>query len=518
MKLTDVKSIGIVGAGVMGGGIAQAAIIAGYNVVCRDLKDEILESTKDTIINGRFGLRGGVERGKQTQAEMDAAVARLKMTTDVNDLADCDLIIEAIGNTAGGQMENKPLKLKVWEELESVVKKEAVFASNTSVFTIADLAAATERKDRFIGMHFSSPANIMKMTEVVWTEDVTEDVIKLCEDVATRMGKIPVRVRDIPGDTGFVGNRITGVTVREAQQIVEEGVATVDDVNTAMKLGFNWPVGPLESQASTGWQTKVEAKQAAAAPKANLKSIGVVGAGVMGGGISQSLIVSGYNVVCRDLNDEILAKTKDTIINGRFGLKGGVERGKQTQEEMDAALARLKLTTDVNDLEDCDLIIEAIGGGADGAIENKPMKLKVWEELDRVVKPEAVFASNTSAFTIATLAVATKRKEHFVGMHLFSPANIMKLVEVVWTEDTTEDTIKLIEDLARSMGKTPVRVKDVPGDTGFIGNRVMGKARIEAVQIAEEKVATINGINTILKTGWNWPAGPVEDGARSGWE
>jgi len=250
----------------------------------------------------------------------------------------------------------------------------------------------------------------------------------------------------------------------------------------------------------------------------DVKSIGVVGAGVMGGGISQSLILAGYNVVCRDLTDEILERARNTIINGRFGLKGGVERGKQTQAEMDASLARLKLTTDVNDLKDCDLIIEAIGGGADGAIENKPMKLKVWEELESIVKPEAIFASNTSAFTIATLAVATKRKEHFIGMHLFSPANIMKLVEVTYTEDTTEDTIQLIEGLSKSMGKTPIRVKDVPGDTGFIGNRVMNVARAEAQKIVEEGIASIDDVNTAMMLGFNWPVGPLDAGARSGWE
>lgn len=250
----------------------------------------------------------------------------------------------------------------------------------------------------------------------------------------------------------------------------------------------------------------------------DVKSIGIVGAGVMGGGISQSAIIAGYNVVCRDLNDEILAKTKDTIINGRFGLKGGVERGKQTQAEMDAALARLKLTTDVNDLKDCDLIIEAIGGGLDGAIENKPLKLKVWKELDDIVKKEAVFASNTSAFTIADLAVAVDRKDRFIGMHLFSPANIMKLVEVTYTADTAEETIQLIEDLSKSMGKTPVRVKDVPGDTGFIGNRIMTAARKEAQKIVEERIATLDDVNTAMKLGFNWPAGPLEAGARTGWE
>ena len=132
----------------------------------------------------------------------------------------------------------------------------------------------------------------------------------------------------------------------------------------------------------------------------DIKSIGVVGAGVMGGGISQTAILTGYKVICRDLNDEILERTRDTIINGRFGIKGGVERGKQTQEEMDAALARLTLTTKVEDLKNCDLIIEAIGGGDTAALENKPLKLRVWAELDKLVKKESVFASNTSAFTI----------------------------------------------------------------------------------------------------------------------
>ena len=252
----------------------------------------------------------------------------------------------------------------------------------------------------------------------------------------------------------------------------------------------------------------------------DVKSIGVVGAGVMGGGISQSAILAGYKVICRDLTDEILERTRDTIVNGRFGIKGGVERGKQTQEEMDQAMARLTLTTKVEDLKDCDLIIEAIGGGEDGRLENKPLKLKVWAELDKLVKKEAAFASNTSVFTITDLAAATERKERFVGMHLFSPANIMKLVEVTYTADTSEETIKLIEDLSKSMGKTPVRVKDVPGDTGFIGNRVFGAARREAQKIVDEGIATAEDVDTAMMLGFNWPAGPIGMGlgARSGWK
>ena len=252
----------------------------------------------------------------------------------------------------------------------------------------------------------------------------------------------------------------------------------------------------------------------------DLKTIGVMGAGIMGGGISQTAIVAGYKVVCRDLTDEIIAKTKDTIINGRFGLKGGVERGKQTQEQMDQAVANLTLTTKVEDLKDCDLIIEAIGGGEDGALENKPLKLKVFAELDKLVKKDAIFASNTSSFTIADLAEVVERKNLFIGMHWFSPANIMKLVEVIYTPDTPEEVTQVIEGLCQRLGKTSVRVKDVPGDTGFIGNRVMGAARREAMKIVQEEIATAEDVNTAMMLGFNWPAGPLPLGgpsARSGW-
>ena len=255
MKISDIKCIGIVGGGVMGGGIAQAAIVAGYTVILRDLTDEIIAKTKDAIINGRFGLKGGVERGKQTQGEVDQALERLTLTTKVEDLKDCDLIIEAIGGGKDGRIEDKPMKLKVFEELDRIIKKEAVFASNTSMFTITDLAAATNRKNRFIGMHLFSPANIMKVVEVTWTKDVDEEVTKLIEDFSKSMGKTPVRVKDVPGDTGFIGNRVYGAARREAEKIVKEGIATAEDVDTAMMLGFNWPAGPLGMGrgARSGW-------------------------------------------------------------------------------------------------------------------------------------------------------------------------------------------------------------------------------------------------------------------------
>lgn len=240
----------------------------------------------------------------------------------------------------------------------------------------------------------------------------------------------------------------------------------------------------------------------------------------MGGGIGQSAIQAGYNVIIRDLTVEICENTRDTILNSRFGFNNAVQMEKMSEDERDGAMDRLSFTTDVNDLKDCDLIIEAIGGGVDGAIENKPLKLDVWKEMDQIVKADAVFASNTSMFTIADLAEVTNRKDRFIGMHLFSPANIMKLVEVTSTEDTLQEVTDLIVELSKSWGKVPIVLKDVPGDTGFIGNRIMAAVRREALKIVEEGVGTKEDVNLAMTLGFRWPAGPFPQGpnARSGWK
>ena len=256
MKLEDIKCIGILGAGVMGGGIAQCAIQTGKKVIVRDLTDEICDNARDVILNARFGFNKAVELGKMTEEARDKAMSLLSFTTNVEDLKDCDLIIEAIGGGDDGAIENKPLKLKVWAEMDATVKKEAVFASNTSMYTIADLAAVTTRKDRFIGMHLFSPANIMKLVEVTRTGDTTDDVVQLIVDLGESWGKTPITLKDVPGDTGFIGNRIMAAVRKEAMKLIEEGVGTAEDVNLAMTLGFRWPAGPFPQgpNARSGWK------------------------------------------------------------------------------------------------------------------------------------------------------------------------------------------------------------------------------------------------------------------------
>jgi 3-hydroxyacyl-CoA dehydrogenase len=247
----EIKTVGVIGGGVMGSGIAQALAVGGCMVTVRDLNEQLIEKARDTVTDGRYGLNRGVERGKTTREDADAALSRLSFTTSLEDLKDLDLIVEAVP-------EDLDLKKKVFSELDSVVGASTIFASNTSGLAIADIATAlTEaRRPRFIGMHWFSPAPVMKLVEIVRAESTSEETVQAMEGLCDRIGKVSIRVKDAPGRYGFVANRIYFAAVREAQKVLEEGVANVEDINKAMVYGFNWPVGPLAmiEGATKGWQ------------------------------------------------------------------------------------------------------------------------------------------------------------------------------------------------------------------------------------------------------------------------
>lgn len=249
MNADDIKTVGMMGGGVMGGGIAQTFIAAGYKTIVRDLNDDLIEKTRASMIEGRYGLQGAVERGKMTQQQYDETVARLSFTKDVNDLRDVDLIVEAVP-------ENLDLKKSVFTDLDAIVKKDAIFATNTSGFAISDLNKAVSRRDRFVGFHWFSPAFIMKPIEVIYAPETSQETVDTMVAVTERLGKVPIRVKDAPGKYGFVANRIYFAMVAEARKVLEEGIASGEDIDTVMKLGFNWPVGPLGMTrgARGGWQ------------------------------------------------------------------------------------------------------------------------------------------------------------------------------------------------------------------------------------------------------------------------
>ena len=227
-----------------------------------------------------------------------------------------------------------------------------------------------------------------------------------------------------------------------------------------------------------------------------IRKIGVVGAGQMGAGIAQVAAQAGYQVVVRDVEQRFLDRGLAGIQRSLGKL---LEKGRLTQEQHDAALANLKMTLTLYELEDCDLVVEAI-------VENETVKAELFRELDKIVKPGAVLASNTSSIPITKLAAYTARPERFIGMHFMNPVPLMELVEVIRSFLTSDETTQAVVEAARRMGKTPVEVNDFPG---FVSNRVLLPMLNEAIQCVMEGVATPEAIDQVMKLGMNHPMGPL---------
>jgi 3-hydroxybutyryl-CoA dehydrogenase len=228
----EIRNIGVVGAGTMGNGIAQVFAASGYPVVMRDVGQEQVDRGMGAITKSLGRL---VEKGKLGQDEADAAVGRITTTTDLSALSDCDLVVEAI-------FENYEAKASAFKELNALLRPEAILASNTSSIDITRLASASGRPDRFIGMHFFNPVPIMSLVEIIRGMATSDETYATVRDLAERLGKTPVEVRDYPG---FVSNRVLMPMINEAVFALHEGVASKEDIDTVMKLGMNHPMGPL---------------------------------------------------------------------------------------------------------------------------------------------------------------------------------------------------------------------------------------------------------------------------------
>ena len=249
MQLDQIKHIGVMGGGVMGGGIAQVLAVAGFAVSIRDLTEALLTDTRAEIEERKWSLKRAVERGKLGFDQALVAMARIQYTTEVRNLAGCDLIIEAVP-------EKLDLKQQVFAELDDIVKPNAIFATNTSGFVIADVFARVsgERKRAALGMHFSNPVPVMTMCELVYTPETSESTLDVARGVAEKAGRAVSLVKDTPGTYGFILNRVFAAAYREAKKIVDEGIATPEDVDRAMITGRNWPAGFFGHRGGIGKQ------------------------------------------------------------------------------------------------------------------------------------------------------------------------------------------------------------------------------------------------------------------------
>jgi 3-hydroxybutyryl-CoA dehydrogenase len=483
-----------------------------------------------------------VARGKLAESDRDAMFARVALGTSMEDLADCDLVIEAVP-------EHLDLKQEVFATLDKICGPDAILATNTSSLSVTEISVATGRPSRVVGMHFFNPAPVLKLVEVVRTVVTEADVVAEVQDFARSLGKVPVVIGD---KAGFIANALLFGYLNHAVSMYESRYATREDIDAAMRLGCGYPMGPLALLDLIGLDTAYEildtmyrqGRDRLHAPAPILKQmvtaglrgrktgrgfytyetedspvvvddvltpvegthsgstrdvqrVGVVGSGTMATGIVEVLAKAGYDVV-------YVARGQEKVDRVRASLERSMEkavlRGKLEEADRDAALARVTGTPRLDDLADCDLVVEAV-------IEELSVKQALFATLDEICRPGAILATTTSSLPVIELATATGRARDVVGLHFFNPAPVMKLVEVVRTVSTDDEVVTTAKELCSRLGKTPVECGD---RAGFVVNALLFPYLNDAVRMLEAHYATAEDIDAAMKVGCGYPMGPFE--------
>jgi 3-hydroxybutyryl-CoA dehydrogenase len=531
--------VGVIGLGTMGAGIVEVFARTGIDVVA-------VESTPAGVLRGQGVLRHStdraVARGKLDEAEQQALHARVRFTAELTDLAECDLVVEAVP-------EHLDLKREIFARLDEIVKPDAVLATNTSSLSVTEISVATHNPRRVVGMHFFNPAPVLKFVEVVRTV-VTEDaVVQDVKALAERLGKMPVVIDD---KAGFIANALLFGYLNHAVSMFESRYATREDIDAAMQRGCGLPMGPLAlmdligldtayeildtmykqgrdrlhapspvlkqmvtaglkgRKSGRGFYTYDEAGSSRVVPDAltpsadpgpgsvrPVRSVGVVGSGTMATGIVEVFAKAGYDVIHVARSQTRLEAVGEALARS---LEKAVQRGKLSDEDRVAARARVRGTTSLEDLARVDLVVEAV-------VEELTVKRALFENLDEICRPGVILATTTSSLPVIECAAATSRPQDVVGMHFFNPAPVMTLVEVVHTVSTAPDVVDTAQDVCRRLGKHPVTCGD---RAGFIVNALLFPYLNDAVRMLEAHYAGADDIDTAMKTGCGYPMGPFE--------
>jgi 3-hydroxybutyryl-CoA dehydrogenase len=245
----EIGKVGVVGLGTMGAGIAQVSIQAGYETVGREISMELAERGRGTI---EHYLSRAVEKERMRVDERDAALGRLTLVTELDDLADCDLVIEAV-------LEELPLKREVFEELDRLTRADALLATNTSALSVAEIAEATERPGRVVGMHFFNPAPVLPLVEIVRAPRTSDEAVRAAYEWAESAGKQPVNCNDTPG---FIVNRVLIPLLNDCVRVLDEADVTPEDLDKAMTNGAGWPLGPCALVDLVGIDVHIHASEA----------------------------------------------------------------------------------------------------------------------------------------------------------------------------------------------------------------------------------------------------------------
>ncbi|MHB8275633.1 MAG: 3-hydroxyacyl-CoA dehydrogenase family protein, partial [Dermatophilaceae bacterium] len=513
---------------------------SGLDVVAVEVSPEAVEKGQGVL---RRSTDRALSRGKMTEQQQTELLGRVRFTSDLADLADCDLVLEAVP-------EHLDLKRDIFARLDQIVKPDAILATNTSSLSVTEISVATQHPRRVVGMHFFNPAPVQKFVEVIRTVVTDEAVVEDVKALAERIGKMPVVIGD---KAGFIANALLFGYLNHAVDMFESRYATREDIDAAMQLGCGLPMGPLALMDLIGLDTAYEildtmykqGRDRLHAPSPILKqmvtgglkgrktgrgfytydeagsstvvadhltplaggahagglrpvrTVGVVGSGTMAAGIIEAFAKAGYAVTYVARSEAKVEAVKVAIAKS---LEKAVQRGKLTADDRDAAAARVHGTTALEDLSQVDLVVEAV-------VEDLKVKQALFENLDEICRQGAILATTTSSLPVIECAVATKRPQDVVGLHFFNPAQIMKLVEVVHTVSTADDVVATVQDLCRAIGKHPVTCGD---RAGFIVNALLFPYLNDAVKMLEAHYASADDIDTAMKTGCGYPMGPFE--------
>jgi 3-hydroxybutyryl-CoA dehydrogenase len=532
-------TIGVVGLGTMGAGIAEVFARNGFSVVGVELNDESVDRGRQHL---EHSTGRAVARGKLTEAEQAELLGRISFTTTMKDLHEADFVVEAV-------VESLETKKAIFAELEGIVAPDAILATNTSSLSVTEISTANAHPGRVIGVHFFNPAPVQNLVEIIRTvvtePQVLEDVKRLVEG----LGKNPV----VCGDkAGFIANTLLFGYLNHAVAMFEGKYATREDIDAAMRFGCGYPMGPLQLLDLIGLDTAYEiletmyrqGRDRLHAPSPILKQmvtagmlgrktgrgfytydgpdshvtvaddltpsdddrpqlhhhiakVGVVGTGTMATGIVEVFAKAGYDVLfvgrSQDKVDAVVA-----AITTSFDKQ--IQRGRATEDDKAAVLAKVSGTTSLDDLADVDIVVEALA-------EDLAIKKTLFDNLDDICKPGAILATTTSSLPVIELARATDRPQDVIGMHFFNPAPVMKLVEVVSTVVTADDVTETTRALCDKLGKVAVSCAD---RAGFIVNALLFPYLNDAVKMLEAHYATADDIDTAMKQGCALPMGPFE--------
>ena len=535
----EFTTVGVIGLGTMGAGIAEVFARNGHSVIGVEVGDAAVQRGREHL---EHSTGRAVKREKMTQEQADELLGRITLTTEMKDLADADLVVEAV-------VESLEVKKSIFRRLDDIVRPDAVLATNTSSLSVTEISTANARPGRVVGVHFFNPAPVQDLVEIIRTVVTEPDVLADVQSLLVDLGKNPV----VCGDkAGFIANTLLFGYLNHAVAMYEGKYASREDIDAAMRFGCGYPMGPLALLDLIGLDTAYEIldtmyKQGrdrlhAPAPilkqyvtagllgrksgrgfytyeapdspvvvadahtpsaddkpqlRHDVRLVGVVGTGTMASGIVEVFAKAGYDVLFTGRGQDKVDGVVATITKN---FDKQIQRGRATEEEKAATLGRVRGTTSLDDLRDVDLVVEAIA-------EDLSVKTTLFENLDEICKPGAILATTTSSLPIISLAKVTKRPQDVIGMHFFNPAAIMKLVEVVSTVATDESVTETVLALCEEVGKVAVRCGD---RSGFIVNALLFPYLNDAVKMLEAHYATADDIDTAMKQGCALPMGPFE--------